>query len=260
MRQWSAFSSSLEMTSKWQGAVDMLECRAAIQRALDRLEEWAERNLMKFSKDKCKEEPLQRYRLRNDGQRSSSAEKDLGIQAESKVGMSQQCALAAKAAKGILGYINRVTARRLTGFWTPNARKTLTHWSKFSRDHQDGWGLELCEERLRELGLFGLEKRWICYQENGARLFTIVHGGRTRDNGHRLKLKRFRLAMRQSIFTMRTVKYRRQEGSWGGVLLTVLQVEAHQYHHIGAEDQMGQHPTKLAAVQMQSRRQSLPRK
>ena len=32
----------------------MLECRAAIQRALDRLEERADRNLMKFSKDKCK--------------------------------------------------------------------------------------------------------------------------------------------------------------------------------------------------------------
>lgn len=32
----------------------MLECKAAIQGALDRLEEWAEKDLMKFNKDKCK--------------------------------------------------------------------------------------------------------------------------------------------------------------------------------------------------------------
>lgn len=32
----------------------MLACRAALQRALDRLEEQAERDLMKFSKEKCK--------------------------------------------------------------------------------------------------------------------------------------------------------------------------------------------------------------
>lgn len=33
-----------------------------------------------------------------------------------------------------------------------------------------------------------------------------------------------------------------------------------QYHHSGAEDQVGWHPAKLAAVQIQSRRQSLPRR
>lgn len=32
----------------------MLECRAAIQRTLGRLEEWTDRNLMKFTKDTCK--------------------------------------------------------------------------------------------------------------------------------------------------------------------------------------------------------------
>ncbi|KAK4825434.1 hypothetical protein QYF61_027464 [Mycteria americana] len=35
-------------------AVDMLEGRAAIQIDLDRLEEWADRNLMKISEEKCK--------------------------------------------------------------------------------------------------------------------------------------------------------------------------------------------------------------
>lgn len=39
--------------TKLRGAVDMLKGRAAIQRDPFRLEEWANRHIMKFSKDKC---------------------------------------------------------------------------------------------------------------------------------------------------------------------------------------------------------------
>lgn len=46
-------SSNLWMTPNSGAAVNMLKGRAAIQRDLDRLEEWATRNLMKFDKDNC---------------------------------------------------------------------------------------------------------------------------------------------------------------------------------------------------------------
>jgi len=36
------------------GVADALEGRAAIQRDIHRQEKWADRNLMKFSKEKCK--------------------------------------------------------------------------------------------------------------------------------------------------------------------------------------------------------------
>ena len=43
----------------------------------------------------------------------SFADKDLGVLVDSKMTMSQQCTLVAKAASGILGYIRRSVASRL---------------------------------------------------------------------------------------------------------------------------------------------------
>ncbi|CAM5075615.1 unnamed protein product [Natator depressus] len=71
--------------TKLGGEVDTLADMDRIQRALDKLEDWAKRNLMRFKKDKCKvlhlrwKNPMHRYRLGTEWLGSSSAEKDLGV-------------------------------------------------------------------------------------------------------------------------------------------------------------------------------------
>ncbi|KAJ7400317.1 hypothetical protein BTVI_106713 [Pitangus sulphuratus] len=89
-------SKSVDDT-KLAGAVDSLEGREALQRDLDKLEDWAINNHMKFNKGKCWilhqgwANPGYAYRQGNKMLESTATERDLGVLVNGKLKMSQKC-------------------------------------------------------------------------------------------------------------------------------------------------------------------------
>ncbi|GAB0204785.1 triadin [Grus japonensis] len=196
--------------AKLCGVVDTLEGRDAIQRDLDRLE--------------------------------SPEEKDLGVLIDEKLNMSRQCVLAAQKANRVLGCIKRRVTSRLrevilslysalvrphleyyVELWGPQHQRDVELLERVQRRATKLIrGLEhlSCEDRLRELGLFSLEKRRLqgdlivalpvpegAYKKAGEGLFIRECSDRTRGNGFKLKEGPFRLGIRKKFFTVRVVRY-----------------------------------------------------
>ncbi|PKU46763.1 hypothetical protein llap_2922 [Limosa lapponica baueri] len=142
---------------------------------------------MKFNRSKCwilhlgQGNPGYTYKLEDERLESIPVERDLGVWVDGNLNRSQQCALAAKRANCVLGWIKHSIASQpregivpldtalvhpcfeySVQFWMPQYKKDIQLLKCVQRrvtKRVKGFEGKTYEERLRSLGLFTLEKR-----------------------------------------------------------------------------------------------------
>ncbi|KAJ7425572.1 hypothetical protein BTVI_02481 [Pitangus sulphuratus] len=231
-------------------SVDLLEGRKALLRDLDRLDQWAKTDDIRFRKAKCQvlhfrhNNFRQSYRLGEEWMEICPVEKDLGVWIDRKLNMSEQCAQMAKKVNGILACVRNSVAswtregknqywegrphlKSCVHFWAPLKGKNIEVLECVQRRGTElvkGLMHKSCKEGLRQLRVSILEKsrlkgdlNTLCNSLKGGcskvGVGLFFHATSNRARGHSLNLhqKRFRLNIRRNFFTEMGVRH------WNGL-------------------------------------------